>query len=152
MMDTTEKLSASFVLAEFLDSQTGARMGIDNTPDALAIAGIRNFLAPGMQKVRDLLGHPVVISSGYRCPALNRAVGGARNSDHMRGLAADFTCPGFGRPLDVAKAIVASGIQFDQLIQEGGQWVHVSFSANPRKQVLTAKFSNGGVTYVGGLS
>jgi zinc D-Ala-D-Ala carboxypeptidase len=96
-MDTTEKLSPSFVLSEFLDSQQGARLGIDNTPDAACLAGIRNFLAPGMQKVRDLLGHPVVISSGYRCPELNRAVGGARNSDHIRGLAADFTCPGFGK-------------------------------------------------------
>lgn len=150
-MDTTEKLSKSFVLAEFLDSHTGIRMGIDNNPDAVVIAGIRSFLAPGMQKVRDLLGHPVVISSGYRCPALNRAVGGSRNSDHMRGLAADFTCPGYGRPLDVARAIAASWIEFDQLIQEGGQWVHLSFSAKPRKQVLTAKFSNGGVNYAVGL-
>jgi hypothetical protein len=145
-----ERIVPSFYLSEFLHSDTAVRRGLDNTPDALSLANIRNFLAPGMQSVRELLGRPVVISSGFRSPAVNRAVGGSRTSQHMVGLAADFICPGFGTPLQVARALVASSIKFDQLIQEG-TWVHVSFNAHPRRSVLTAVFTPNGTTYRDGL-
>lgn len=71
-------------------------------------------------------------------------------NQHMCGMAADFTAPFFGTPLQVARAIVASKITFDQLIQEG-TWVHISFSAKPRRSVLTAKFTNGVASYSPGL-
>jgi putative chitinase len=104
-----------------------------------------------MQQVRDLLGHPIFISSGYRSPILNRRVGGAKLSDHMFGKAADFTCRGLGTPLEVCRAIAASNIIFDQLIYEG-TWVHISFSPTPRCQVLTAVFTRGyPATYFAGL-
>ena len=130
-----ERLTSDFHLSEFLHSDKAVRLGLDNIPDALAMASIRNFLAPGMQQVRDLIGAPINISSGYRAPQVNAAVGGSRSSQHMQGLAADFTAPFFGTPIQIARAIVASHIKFDQLIQEGS-WVHISFSAAPRRQAL----------------
>lgn len=145
-----ERLTADFHLSEFLHSEKAVRLGLDNTPDAAVLGAIRNFLAPGMQQVRDLIGAPITISSGYRAPQVNAAVGGSRSSQHMQGLAADFTAPFFGTPLQIARAIVASHIKFDQLIQEGS-WVHISFSANPRRDVLTAKFTNGVASYSHGL-
>lgn len=145
-----ERLTADFHLSEFLHSDKAVRLGLDNTPDAAVLGAIRNFLAPGMQQVRDLIGAPINISSGYRAPQVNAAVGGSRSSQHMQGLAADFTSPFFGTPLQIARAIVASRITFDQLIQEG-TWVHISFSAKPRRSVLTAKFTNGVASYSHGL-
>lgn len=148
---TDEKLSRNFFLSELLASSVAVRLGIPNTPTASDLGNIRNFLAPGLQSVRDLLDVPMVVSSGYRGQALNAAVGGSKTSQHMVGLAADFTAPGFGTPLQVCRAIVAAGLAFDQIIMEGA-WVHISFSAKPRRQVLTARFGPGGATYSHGLS
>ena len=65
------------------------------------------------------------------------AVGGARNSQHAQGFAADFTCPGFGPPLAIARAVRDSTIVFDTVILEFDEWIHVSFTATPRRRVLT---------------
>lgn len=131
------KLSPNFTLDELTHSQTAARRNIDNRPTEKALTNMRELLCPGLEQIRALLGKPVLISSGYRSPVLNASVGGSKNSQHMYGLAADFSCPGFGSPLAIAHAIKASDIDFDQLIHEFGSWVHVSFSHNPRRQVLT---------------
>lgn len=143
----------NFELPEFLASQTATRMGMDNTPPVAVLRRIETLLAPGMQRVRNLFGLPVVISSGYRSPEVNRAVGGAAASQHVQGLAADFTVPKFGPPLDVAREIAAHGdaIRFDQLIFEG-QWVHISFAEIQRGEVLTAHFGPGGTRYTKGLA
>jgi len=149
----SERLTQSFTLDEFLGSQTAIRRGIPNTPDAASLATIRQVLAPGMQRVRDLLDVPIFITSGYRSPVLNRAVGGSRTSQHVSGNAADFQAPGFGTPLEVCRFLLDNQalIGFDQLIEEG-TWVHISFvSGAPRGQVLTAYFENGGVRYEQGL-
>lgn len=148
---TDEKLTADFRLSEFLRSQTAQRKGLENTPNADALGAIRNFLAPGMQEVRDLLDAPIHISSGYRSPMVNAAVGGSRSSQHTSGLACDFTAPAFGSPLEICRAIVKSPIKFDQVIYEG-TWVHISFSAKPRRSVLTASFKGGSVSYSQGLA
>lgn len=149
------KLTPHFTLEELVASQTAARRGIDNTPgpDVLKNLGI---LAEGLERARALLGAPMLISSGYRCPALNTAVGGARNSAHKSGLAADFIAPGYGTPIQVCRLLEvhAAEIGFDQLIQEG-TWVHIGFpapNAAPRREVLTANFGAGGTTYSKGLS
>lgn len=143
-------LSTHFTLAELTSSQTAVRRGIDNTPPEDVVKNLEH-LALGLEGVRMLLGCPIIINSGYRSPELNRVVGGARDSQHKLGLAADFIAPGFGSPVQVARAIAASGIKFDQLICEG-TWVHISFTATPRRQVLTAKFKDGGVRYSPGLA
>ncbi len=75
---------------------------------------------------------------------MNAAVGGAENSAHMTGHACDFICPGFGTPLEVCRKLQASGIRFDQVIQEG-TWTHISFAPTMRGQILT-KAANGGYT------
>ena len=146
-----ERLTADFHLSEFIRSQTALRKGIDNTPDATVLGAIRNFLAPGMQHVRDLINAPIHISSGYRSPMVNAAVGGSRTSQHTQGLACDFTAPFFGTPLQICRSIVASKIIFDQHIYEG-EWVHISFSASPRRSVLTASFKGGSASYSQGLA
>ena len=133
------KLSEHFTLEELIFSQTAMRKGIDNTPAPDIVRNLRR-LAGALEDVRALLGAPVVISSGFRGEALNRAVGGARNSAHMRGLAADFTAPGAGAVLQVARRIAASNIAYDQLIFEYGSWVHVGLAdvgAAPRRQDLS---------------
>lgn len=150
-----EKIVPSFWLSEFIQSDTALRLGIDNSPKPTELQNIRSILAPGMQRVRECLGMPVFITSGYRSPDLNRAVKGAPDSAHTHGLAADFKCPNFGTPLAVARYLVqrSPDLGFEQLIQEGA-WVHIAFPApgdKPSYDVLTAHF-NGAVTYTHGLA
>lgn len=135
---TVMYLTQNFSITELTVSQTAARRGIDNTPPPVAVNNLR-ALASVLEDVRRLLGHPILISSGYRSPALNQAVGGSINSQHCVGEAADFTCPKFGTPYEVADAIMRSNIHFDQLIYEG-TWCHLSISPVPRHDVLTARF------------
>jgi uncharacterized protein YcbK (DUF882 family) len=82
-------------------SQTAARMGIDNTPTPEILKNLR-IMAAKLEEIRSLLGVPVLVSSGYRCPALNKAVGGSKGSAHLLGLAADITAPSFGTVLQTA--------------------------------------------------
>jgi len=138
-------MSLHFSMSELTASDMAVRLGIDNTPSAEIVANLE-VLAMGLEDIRDILGHPMRISSGYRCPKLNTAVKGSRTSAHMDGFAADFTCPAFGTPLEVVKSIERSPIMFDQCIQEG-TWVHISFDPRERRQVLTAHFGAGGTTY-----
>lgn len=98
-------LTENFSLAELTASATAQRRGIDNHPGLEIISHLAQ-LAMHLERVRHALGDkPMIISSGYRCPDLNQAVGGARRSAHMEGWAADFTCPDFGSPLQIVKAL-----------------------------------------------
>ena len=143
-----KQLSENFSLAQLTASETAALKGIDNTPSPEALANMQR-LAAGLEEVRSLLGAPLDISSAYRCPELNRAVGGSAGSQHVQGMAADFTCPQFGPPIAVAAAIQASGIAFDQCILEFNRWVHISFSPAPRGRVLS--IYDGAAGYLDGL-
>lgn len=128
-----------FTYEEMIVSQTAARLGISNTPDRTALANLAKT-ANNMVRVRALLGNkPIIVSSGYRGPAVNAKVGGSNTSAHTKGWAVDFTCPGFGTPLEVAKAIADSDIMddVDQLIHEYGAWVHISWDPRNRKELLT---------------
>lgn len=129
---------SNFTIEELTFSERARAQGIDNTPTPEALENIKALMA-GLEEVRALLGKPMLISSGYRCPELNRAIGGAKKSAHVDGFAADFTCPQFGTPDKVVRAIAASGIKFDQCIFEdmGSRWVHISFAPAMRQQVLT---------------
>ena len=122
------KLSENFTFAEFTASDTAARRGIDNTlpggliPTAQATAQM-------LERIRAALGGlPIIITSGYRCQALNAAIGSARSSDHVKAMAIDFKCPGFGLPYDVAKRLSGhiGALGIGALIHEYGQWIHVS--------------------------
>lgn len=146
------QLTPNFSLEELISSDTALRRGIDNTPDGIVSGNLRQYTAPGLEQVRTLLGNnPVRIASGYRCPALNTLIGGSKTSAHVHGLAADFTAPEYGTPAQIARAIAASAIQFDQLIMEG-TWVHIGFAPVPRRELLTAHFLAGRVRYSAGLA
>lgn len=144
------KLSENFTLEELTASQTAARRGINNTPTGAELAALTNT-AKQMELVRALLNAPIHVSSGYRSLALNKAIGGSSTSAHCRGEAVDFTATAFGTPKEICKAIIKSGIVFDQLIFEGA-WVHIAFDATPRRSVLTAHFGNGATTYTQGVA
>jgi hypothetical protein len=148
-----------FSLAEFTRSQTAARKGIDNSPPDIQTEAniIRTawFLETLRSKLRVKYGKVmyIIISSGYRCPELNAAIGGSKTSAHMRGLAADISCPGL-TPLELARFIADNMIEedFDQVIHEFGRWVHLGLSDSlPRQQLLTAMKSNGRTVYKPGL-
>jgi zinc D-Ala-D-Ala carboxypeptidase len=138
------QLTPHFTLEEFTDSQTAARKGIVNVPRENSQER-RNLLkvAETMEKVRSLLGDkPILISSGYRSPIVNAAVGGSKSSAHMSGLAVDFSCPGFGTPRQICKALEAHMVELriDQLIHEFNTWVHLGMNAqgfDPRHMALT---------------
>jgi hypothetical protein len=140
------QLTPHFNLDELTVSQTAARRGIDNDPPDAVVERLRKTCA-GLEQVRALLGHPIFISSGYRSPELNAAIGGSDRSAHTQGWAADFICPAYGTPPDIVREIAGSGIKFDQLIEEFGRWVHISFDPRGRQQVLRAIRHNGRVIY-----
>ena len=130
------RLTPHFTLEEFTFSQTASRKGIDNTPDKDALQNLQ-FLAERMEDVRKLLGTPIHISSGYRCLELNTILGSKPNSQHTKGMAADFTSSHYGSPTDIVFNIVSSNISYDQIILEFDRWVHISFCKDkPRKQAL----------------
>jgi hypothetical protein len=134
------QLSPHFTVEEFSQSQTAARLGINNDIPLELYAPAKRT-AEGLEQVRLLLrANPIHISSGYRCIDLNRAVGSKDTSQHVKAEAVDFTCPTFGSVDKIVKAIVSSDIKYDQVIREfdkhGGGWIHISFSDKPRKQAL----------------
>jgi hypothetical protein len=130
----TTWLSAHFSLEEMTATQ---QRGLDNRPPDSVLKRLKATVLV-LEEVRTLLGDaPVLITSGYRSPAVNRAVGGSPTSAHMRGEAADFICPRFGSPLAICRAIAASDLRFDQLIEEAGAWVHLGLGGRWRREVLT---------------
>lgn len=136
-------LSRHFSLEALCQSDTAMAESIDNSPPPELLPNLQR-LAQGLDAVQEMLGHPLEISSGYRCPTLNARVGGVPGSQHTLGLAADFCAPAFGAPVHVARAICASSIVFDQLILEFGRWVHISFATGPRRRALTLYSSGQG--------
>ena len=144
-------LSDHFSQDELTASQTATRQGIKNTPSTAVVENLR-MLAALLEQVRTLLGdRSIHISSGFRSLALNRHIGSNDTSAHVRGYAADFTCPAFGTPIEVAKEIAESNLKFDQLIYEG-TWVHISCDPQNRRQLLTARFEHGHTYYTTGIT
>ena len=144
------QLTEHFTLEEFTRSTTGERNNINNSvPDDL-MPNIQ-LTANKLECVRKVLGFPIIITSGYRCPALNTQVGGSPTSAHTKGLAVDFHC-NYGTPKQICQRLIDAGVQFDKLIQEHNQWVHIGFSpSNNRQIVLTAVKQGGKTVYINGL-
>ena len=129
------QLTKNFCLDELTRSATAIRYGICNEPPVEVISNLQNLCQEVLQPLRDHLGVPVVITSGYRCRLLNRLVGGVPNSQHIAGEAADIIVPGAGSKVDLplmreAFAWIGKNCVFDQLIWEQGKggsvWIHVS--------------------------
>ncbi len=132
------QLSEHFSLEEMTVSHNAARMGIDNTPPDDVLDNLK-YTASKMEDVRTLLGGcPITINSAYRSLAVNKLAGSKSDkSQHVRGEAVDFICPKFGNPREIVEAIIASNIQYDQVILEFNSWVHISFKkSNPRMSAL----------------
>ena len=129
-------LSPHFTLDELTHTD---HREIDNTPTQTEIENLQR-LANFLEEVKTVLGgKPVMISSGFRCKALNDAVGSKDSSQHRVGCAADFRVPGM-TPDEVVRAIIASGIGYQQIIREFDRWTHISVpnqaDETPRKQAL----------------
>jgi hypothetical protein len=131
-------LSENFTLEEMIASQTAARHNIDQTPSNEVLMNLRR-LALFLEDVRKLLDKPIQINSAYRSPETNAKVGGKSTSQHCRGTAADLKVKGM-TPDQVVRAIVKSGLQYDQVIREFDSWTHISIPNGkdlpPRKQAL----------------
>lgn len=127
-----------FTIAELCASSTATAKGIDNTPTPGITQNLERLVANVLDPLREAWGKPIVVTSGYRCPELNKAVGGARNSHHMQGMAADIST---GNKVDnrrLFQKILDLGLPFTQLIDEKGfSWIHVSYdTSNLKRQVL----------------
>ena len=160
-------LTENFTLEELCASPTARRLGIDNTPNPVQFENLLRLCENVLQPLRDAVGRPVVVTSGFRCAALNAAVGGARHSQHICGQAADLVPP--SRPADCRTdlrtrmatrwndlremlRITAVELPFDQLIAElryrngalADLWMHVSFKASSnRRQMLLCSDASG---------
>ena len=140
-----------FSWAEMVTSSTARRLGIDNTPPPEAQARLQRLVADLLDPLRARLGRPVIVTSGYRAPALNRAIKGSPTSMHMDGEAVDFKVPGLASR-DVVAFVARSGLPFDQAIwydPERGGHVHLSYTTRRanRRQVLHAPASGGYVAW-----
>lgn len=129
-----------FKLSEFINSATAKRLGIDNTPNFEVVDNL-NRLASYLDGIREKLGIPILVSSGYRCPLLNKSVGGVSNSQHLKGLAADLLCADMPK----LEIILRETGGFDQMIKEHRKgfpdlfWYHVSVcprNGKPRNQII----------------
>lgn len=121
-----------FSLQELIRSNTAERLGIDNTPDAVVVEHLEMLVERLLDPLREAFGRPIIVTSGYRCPELNKAVGGSPTSAHLQGYAADLV-PKDGdvqRFLELTRWwLLREEIPYDQLIvetsSEGAKWVHL---------------------------
>jgi uncharacterized protein YcbK (DUF882 family) len=129
-----------FTLNELTRSVTARRLGIDNTPPPAAVASLNRLVEQVLDPLREAWGGPIHVNSGYRCPALNRAIGGAPRSQHMKGEAADITV---GSQLDNARLyhlLMQLQLPVDQAINERDfAWIHVSCGPRNRRQYLALR-------------
>ena len=136
------RISKNFTLEELTASATAKAKGIRNEPGQTDIVNLCGLVHNVLQPLRDWWGKEVKIGSGYRSLALNRAVGGVSNSQHMKGEAADLCIDGAMEKARAWFQYIKQHCEFDQLIMEhnskGTYWVHVSYrcDGNNRKQVI----------------
>ena len=130
------RLTPHFTLAELTATRHGR-----NDPGPAEIEALRALAVHVLEPLRVALGLAVHVDSGFRCPAVNAAVKGAPNSQHMRGEAADIWVSGLAHE-DLATRIVALGLPFDQLIVEPG-WVHISYREGHNRGEMLQKTSTG---------
>lgn len=136
-----------FTLDELTASNTARRKGIDNTPTEKIVENLQALVDNVLDPLRLEWGRPVIVTSGYRCPKLNKAVGGASNSAHLYGQAADIRTVSDHRDgnMKLLKCLIDAKLPFDKLIAEyvdskgRPDWIHVSFSPLKRGIMLTCR-------------
>jgi zinc D-Ala-D-Ala carboxypeptidase len=143
------RLSKNFVLSEITRSNTATRLGISNEPTKEHLENMQRLISNLIQPMRDELG-PIRISSGYRNPSLNRAIGGSRSSQHCKGEALDIQFWQMGKMMNILiyEWILDSGLEFDQMINEFDfAWIHISLKKDKnRKEILEAYKNDDGDT------
>ena len=143
------RLSKNFVLSEIIRSNTARRLNISNAPNKEHLRSLQILIRDLIQPMRDALG-PIRISSGYRNPALNRAIGGSRKSQHCKGEALDIQFWKDGKMCnkEVYDWVIEERIEFDQMINEFDfAWIHISLKdKGNRRQVLEAYHDEDGDT------
>ena len=139
-------LTKHFTLEEMTFSEYAVRNEITNIPDAIIIGNLRDTCLMILEPLREAIGKPISITSGYRNPHLNKSIGGSVISQHCFGQAIDFKVSGISTE-DLFQKIIELDLPFDQLIQEFDSWVHCSYRANPRKQKLRANKKGGKTIY-----
>lgn len=128
-----------FTIKELTASATAQRLDIDNTPTAEAVANLQQLVANVLDPLRETYGRPIYVNSGYRCPALNRAVGGVPSSQHLTGEAADITAGNNRENRRLLELIKKMKLPVDQVIDEQDcTWLHVSYGPRHRRSFFTA--------------
>lgn len=126
-----------FTIKELCKSSSAIKHNIDNTPDEEVIKNIEQLIENVLDPLREAWGKPIIVNSGYRCPKLNKVVGGAKTSQHITGCAADITTGSKEdnkKLFDLAQQLK---LPFDQLIDENDfSWIHISYSTRNRRQIL----------------
>lgn len=150
------KLSPHFTYKEMIRSQTAENLGIDNTPPDDALISLTALANAILEPARRVLAVPLRITSGYRCLEVNRSVGGARNSQHTLGEAADFAPIGMAVEKAALTLAAMSNLPFAQLIYEVREragkapleWIHISYNRNGENkgEVLTIHMKDGAKT------
>lgn len=133
------QISEHFSLEELTRSETAVRKGLDNTASPWVIENLTRLCVNVLEPLREVISHAIYINSAYRSPAVNKEVHGDVHSQHVFGCAADITVKGM-TPRQVCEAVIASGIEFDQLILEFNIWTHISIpnapNGKPRMEAL----------------
>ncbi len=142
------ELSRFFTLKEMTRSDRAERANIRNEPDPEALENLGALCMTLLDPLREALGRPIRVNSGYRGPALNALIGGAKRSQHREGRAADIQAPGMS-VLELFKTVIRLNLPFDQLIYEAQsrtvKWVHISHDpARDRRQIMVAEFDENG--------
>ena len=136
-----------FTINELTRSATAKRLGIDNSPTKVIRENLEALGTHILDPLREAWGAPIIVTSGYRCQRLNKAVGGASNSQHLYGQAADIRTVSDSREDNLAllRCVLSSGLPFDKLISEfvdvkgRPDWIHISYSPQERGIKLTCK-------------
>lgn len=125
------RISMHFTIEELYASSTAKAKGIDNKPNVQQVICLVYLTAYVLEPLRSAMNEPIIISSGYRCEQLNRAVGGVSNSQHTKGQAADICIDGGLKKGRKWFDYIKTHLNFDQLIWEhdksGTYWIHVSY-------------------------
>lgn len=131
-----------FSIAELTKSETANKRKIDNKPTKEVENCLNQLIDNILDPLREAYGQPIIVSSGYRCPELNKAVGGAKTSQHTLGQAADIYTKSNSKESNkqLFELIKQLKLPFDQLINEYNySWIHVSYSHRNRRQILNIK-------------
>ena len=139
-----------FTIGELTRSDTARKKGIDNTPDDGVVRNLTSLVDDCLDPLREAYGKPISVNSGYRCPELNRAVGGSAKSSHMDGRAADITGGSTGENQRLWNIMVEKRIPFTKMIAEDGfRWLHVSYDRRDvaRRKMLGVR-DGGGWKYI----